>query len=280
MQKSLVVQYDSDKLRTEAPVDWLRVEQYVPEIPTGMTIGKLGDMVLAAKNGQSAATINNDCPVFVNNGTGETGVLTFIAYVDVNPSRIDLPYNLIPERGEIIGSPELIPEYYEKSYVIDNKMVVDLPLYLDNVTIEYETISYEKDIGVVSNPAIYCNGSQLVLDNEVWCVVRLSGTRQFYRHTLHVPALTPAGKGDDFATAVSVSFTSEGENKTVSATITAPKCVEDSVATCASGQPGTYSHTSYFGPERKNTKYIYYNKCTGQVMAVVNNVTDFFEQYQ
>lgn len=150
---------------------WVRLEQVVPpKLSYYASVKDIYKMWNAAATGKSAQTMRPvGCPVEFD-GTDIRVYLGFYAW----PSSPDLQYSLSAAIGTI-GPEQVIRKQREFSLFVANSDRIDLPYYMENLQIEWETPTYGRYGDEIPNPGITNNGNWLAFSASVFGAIRVVG---------------------------------------------------------------------------------------------------------
>jgi hypothetical protein len=269
---------------------WLHLEQIAP-VDEYANARDVYDMWLAASTGRSAQLLRSSvCPVeFI----GDT-VNIYLGFY-VWPSLPDLAYSLAASNGTI-NPGQHIRQHREFSVFIDNQDSIDLPYFMEKVSIAWETPTFDQYGASIPAPTITAAGNQIEFSTEVFGAVRISGMAIGWHHLLMIsidkpitaepengsvyypsateiyepgPILT-SDKISNVSSTVTASWVDGAETKNEQLSMKIPKCVEDLLNMC----PENWKFQLCW---EFVDKIYYYNACKGEIMYVRDgqDVTSF-----
>jgi hypothetical protein len=266
----------------------------MPEaISTYASLKDLHDLWLSAATGKPARGIRTtDCPVeFV--GSTIRVLLDFLVW----PSSPDLKYSLSTAMGSI-GSASKIVVPQEFSLFIDNRTEIDLPYWMEDVTIYWETPTFDRNGTEIPTPThVLVNNNVLRFSTEVFGSIRISGTALGYGYTITMDLDKPvesiptpedysiypedviiwgvpsaktvfnAPKIENLENTITATWTDRDEAETEQLRLVIPPCVESLLKMC----PDMYQTLTLLC-STVATQQVYYNACTGEIMYVVDGI--------
>lgn len=268
---------------------FVALEQIVPaETEQFAGMADVYRLWMAAATGTSARTLRPDgCPIEFS---GENIIvrLGFYAW----PSDPDLPFELSPAIGEL-SEHRLVEIPREFSVFVDNRNQIDLPYFMREVSVQWESPTFNRNGGSIPAPAIADNGTRLNFSTDVFGAARISGTAVGYYveavMTLSRPlteeevtmeeqleqqlfnedgieyfiaAPVPASRLNGYKisnlenTITAAWQNLEGGTETRQLPLEIPQCVQDALALC----PGMYQYVLRWCDEVA-TLQVYYNAC-------------------
>lgn len=248
----------------ERPRVWLELEQDLTALPVETGEANLTDLVAMynlARSGIPAATYRKTvCPVEYLDESTAVVTLPFFVW----PSVLGLPYSLDGGRAEISG-PELVEIDRDFDLVVGLTDRVDMGLLFDG-TATWQTPCIDRYGRVVSPPRFVIENGQVVLDAEVFGVLRMTGRAKGYRHQWRLEiAAVDENRVSGLRGSVIASYQDGGKLATKTLDLEIPACVQDALATCP--DDGKFQvFGSVTTVERQTT--VYYSTCTGHVLDV------------
>lgn len=271
---------------------WVRLEQIMPsEAADYASLADVHAMWLAAATGRSARLLRSlTCPLEFD-GTTIRIFLGFYAW----PSSPSLPFSLSVAMGEISAG-QVVRQQREFSLFIDNRTGVDLDYYMEGISLVWETPSFLRTGEEIDAPTFtLVNGNRLEFSSEVFGAIRVSGIAVGMHHVVSmelskpvedVPApadytvypdntflmnvppvdlVASSPKIENLENTVTASWLDQAETETEQLRLALPKCVAAVLAMC----PDMYQTITLLCQE-VSTLSVYYNACTGAVIAAVS----------
>ena len=248
----------------ERPGAWLELEQDRTSLPVETGEANLTDlvaMVNLARSGIPAATYRKTvCPVEYLDESTAVVTLPFFVW----PSVLGLPYSLDGGRAEISGQ-ELVEIDRDFDLVVGLTDRVDLGLLFEG-TATWQTPCIDRYGRVVSPPGFVVEGGQVILDREVFGVLRMTGRARGYRHQWRLEvAAVDENRVTGLRGSVIASYQDGDKLATKTLDLEVPACVQDALATCP--DDGKFQvFGSVTTVERQPV--VYYSTCTGHVLEV------------
>lgn len=258
MAETLTITYSSrETLESDAT---LRLEQ-LPVSFTALTLDDLEQMMALVRGGTSATAYRQPtCQVSVV--AGEVKVpLTVWAW----PSALDLDYEII----FAAGNPEArvqIEQEHEFDLVIDFKTSIKLPFYCRDIELIWLDLPCWDRFGrEVPRPELTTTPTTIQVSAEVLGVVRVRCLAIGYAH----PVTVTFAKGLD-AKILDIKNTVTASWAAGAATLDLhyPACAADLLAACDDGTLVRERVIGQFKGEEDRIPVVYYNDCTGSVLAV------------
>lgn len=288
---------------------WVRIEQLIPpEVSQFASIRDVYQLWLSAATGKSAQKLRAvNCPVEFD-GSDIHVYLGFYAW----PSYLDLPYDLTPSIGTI-GERQVIRKRREFSAFIDNQNRLDLPYYMEEVTAEWETPTFDRYGEQITRPSITNHNTWIEFSSEVFGSLRVSGvafgsyqvaemivTRELTEEEIPAEELAdqqhpsedtyivtplPTKRLNGYIpenldnTITAAWIAADGTTATEQMQLEIPQCVQDVLSFC----PDMYK-TLLLWCRDVATRQVYYNTCKkpAEVIAIFDDVDprSYCEQMQ
>lgn len=290
---SLIISYSASS-DSGLMYQWITLEQIVPlEITTYASLKDLHEMWISAATGKSAKHIRSaTCPVEFD---GET-IRVFLGFY-VWPSSLSLPFTLSSAMGEI-GPQRAVRLWKEFSIFADNRSQIDLPYYMENVAVIWESPTFDRFGTEIPHPTFeIVEGNAVKFSSEVFGAFRVAGTARGYSYDVTMELSKPveeieppddytiypkdviiwgvppaktifnAPKIENLENTITATWTDREETESEQLRLTIPKCVEALLEMC----PDMYKTITLLC-NKISTQQVYYNACTGEVMYVVDGV--------
>lgn len=289
----------TDPTAINLPDAWVRLEQELPSVLSQFaSIRDVYQLWLAAATGRSAQKLRAiNCPVeFV--GADTHVYLGFYAW----PSDPALNYSLSSAIGTL-GSGQIIRKQREFSLFVNNRSRADMPCYLEDVTVEWETPTFNRYGDRIPAPTITNHNTWLEFSVEVFGAMRITGTavgaylvcEMVLTRPITQQAATPAviaaaqiGPNGELIytppstvqlngykisnlenTITAAWLNPSGETDTDQLRLEIPQCVKDVLEFC----PDMYK-TILLWCDKTATREVYYNSCTGDLIGVWDGVDE------
>lgn len=292
MIKDLLIPYASDEAVVDTAVA-VRLEQIIPA--TTKKFASLADLYRAwtlASSGISSRTYRvGDCPVEFDGN-----IVRFFLSFYTWPTDPNLQYKITTTLGEVSEPQEinLTREYFDFA---DNVQSIDLPYYLEDAELNWETPTYNKYGERIPAPEITNNHNSIALSSEVFGGLQIKGTAigDYYVVTIEIekeqwepveeepstvvsdviivtdlsPERLNASSITNIKCTVTASWTNEtGGVETEQLALAIPQCVLDVLSYCPGDEIMYYLQWCEEVANRK----VYYSTCDGKVLAVFDGV--------
>lgn len=266
MISSIVVQFNNSKIVSNLPETWARLQQ--EDLPMSSEITNLTDlyqMIAYVKSGKPAESyIYKTC----NYAEVIDGVIILKLNFYVWLSDLDLIYNLTSNFGTI-SEKEFVEEHISKSIIFNGSNKESIGYIFDGEI--SEEMPFFDSYGKRISPNVIVHDSYIELSKSSYCVFRVKGIASGYKHTITMefPKLQEGEifSIDNIQNSIILRYLDEnGEIQTDTLDLKIPKCVEDLLLTCSSGNLSGI--TGCAGSNcRDNGKYkVYISECDGNVI--------------
>lgn len=278
MNVPLIVRVTDDSLNIDGPTTWLNLEQEdYPVTSDEASVGDAANMLQLVMSGVSGMQYVMDNCVYVS-FIGDKIVIKLNVYVW--PSSLDLEYRLTADIGTV-GPASRLSQYRSRDVIFNGSASTEIGYIMEHVTYESLMPFYFSDGVKKKAPELTVKGGLAYIDENGYCVYRLKGQAQGYKHTVTMEFHKLADSAPNSITSIEntiiAEWNEEGveEIQTASLKLTIPDCVADALRVCPDGE---YLYDKmkckYDGScEGDSLLRVYYNTCTGTAIE-----TEWVEQ--
>ena len=258
MAETLTLTYSSrEDAASEAT---MRMEQ-LPVTSTAVTLDDLEQMMAMVRGGTSARAYRQPtCPVTVI-----AGEVRVTLTVWVWPSALDLDYSLSFAAG-VPAARVQIEQEREFDLVIDFEATIALPFFCRTIELTWSDLPCWDRYGQeVPRPELTTTPTTLQVSAEILGVVRVRCLAIGYAH----PVTVTFAKGlDSKILDIKNSVTASWAAGAATLDLQYPACAADLLAACEDGTLVRERVIGQFEDEDDRIPVVYYNDCTGSVLAV------------